>query len=184
MGLKKQAFASIEHVCRKHGTDMETVKKQAMLLLSAYKMINWMSEFRYLEDGISEYSYGDRARCVEYLINMKADEDSDDVTTMIRENVEISLLKMMIGKTMETVRRFPYNGEKYTKILQYKYVGDEQLSEPDLLERIDISHTQLYRKQDEAMAVFGMVFFLETLPKFREELIKTKNEMSLLPEQA
>ena len=90
----------------------------------------------------------------------------DKIERFVMAIVEMENVKELIHNALEFVMDFNDYGWMYFEILMGRYFGEEILSNTEIEEKIDCTHSTYFVRKEQAIMVFGIAVWSEIRKKW------------------
>lgn len=164
-----QTLNSIRRLCRMQDLDEKTLYSRSKLILSAYRDICWSTAGRadQVREDLICYCGSQLDDALIYLETFAPDEAREQFEERIKTLFETRWMIELVEDTMVRVRDYPCNGNLYCEILSKCYLTCFKYREPELLEILNMERSTFYDKKKEAVLVFGLSLWGNSIPKLR-----------------
>ena len=164
-----QTLNSIRRLCRMQDLDEKTLYSRSKLILSAYRDICWSTAGRadQVREDLICYCGSQLDEALIYLETFAPDEAREDFEERVKTLFETRWMIELVEDTMVRVRDYPCNGNLYCEILSKCYLTCFKYRESELLEILNMERSTFYDKKKEAVLVFGLSLWGNSIPKLR-----------------
>lgn len=173
-----QALHNIRMLCRIQQVDEKILYERSRLILSIYRDVCWSAIGRaeeVHEDLIYNCSSGLDGALV-YLETFAPDEARERFEERIRSLFETRWLIELVDDAMGRVRDYPCRGDLYCEILSKCYLSRFKYKEAEMLEIMNMERSTYYDRKKEAVLLFGLSLWGNSIPMLKQLLLDIENE--------
>lgn len=116
-----------------------------------------------------------------YLEEFAPDRERERFESRIKTLFETRWMMELVENAMVKVKEFPDGGDMYFDIINKCYLDRWKYTESEMLELLNMERSRFYDKKKEAIMVFGIALWGNSIPKLKTYLDDSKKEMEELP---
>ena len=174
---------AIHSMCRLQEMNENDLYARSKMLLSIYRRVCWTTITR--ADMVAEdmvcYCGSDLDGALIYLEEFAPDRERERFESRIKTLFETRWMMELVENAMVKVKEFPDGGDMYFDIINKCYLDRWKYTESEMLELLNMERSRFYDKKKEAIMVFGIALWGNSIPKLKTYLDDSKKEMEELP---
>ncbi len=178
--IEKNETEEKKQMSRRRSTKVdEGIRRAAMLVNVNYseKTVHNVRRFLGIYSGFEhsaaklecETEHGDGAKLAPEIYEAMISEEiipDDKIERFVMAIVEMENVKELIHNAIEFVMDFNDYGWMYFEILMGRYFGEEILSNTEIEEKIDCTHSTYFVRKEQAIMIFGIAVWSEIRKKW------------------
>lgn len=178
-----EAWNAIHSMCKLQEMNEKDLYERSKMLLSIYRRVCWttMTRADCVAEDIVYYCGSDLDGALIYLEAFAPDKERERFESRIKTLFETRWMMELVENAMVKVKEFPDGGEQYFDIISKCYLDRWKYTESDMLELLNMERSRFYDKKKEAIMVFGIALWGNSIPKLKAHLTGAKKEMEELP---
>lgn len=143
------------------------------LLLEIYRTLVWRIQESLTDlDQVKEELGASRISRLEDFLHIDLEVfsppgDREAFESRLMNIHESKLMIKLVDRALAKLRRRPENGEIYYRLIRETYIDEEKLSQAEIIQRNNISHSSYYRYKKEAIGLIGLILWGHILPELR-----------------
>ena len=177
------AWKAIHSMCRLQEMNEEDLYARSKMLLSIYRRVCWTTITR--ADCVAEdmicYCGSDLDGALIYLEEFAPDRERERFESRVKTLFETRWMMELVEHAMVKVKEFPDGGELYFDLLNKCYLDRWKYTESDMLDLLNMERSRFYDKKKEAVMVFGIALWGNSIPRMKTYLDGAKKDMEGLP---
>lgn len=147
--------------CARHnGTPMDYYYR-GKALLECYRDVCWdtVGYVDDLADEFPEFCGRDMDKALLYLDNFAPDGQRERFEERFCKLFDIGWRIRLVDMAMYHLRKWPKDGKFYGDLISLKYLSKFEYVLDDMLDMLGVERSTFYRKQKEAVTVFGVILW-------------------------
>ena len=143
------------------------------LLLEIYRTLVWRIQDSLTDlDQVREELGASKISSMEDFLHIdlevfRGPQEGEALESRLMNIYESKLMIQLVDRALAKLRRSPENGEIYYRLIRETYIDEEKLSQAEIMERNNISHSTYYRYKKEAINLLGLILWGHILPELR-----------------
>ena len=163
--------------------DENNLYARAKMLLSIYRRVCWttIGSADCVAEEMIYYCGSDLDGALIYLENFAPDREKERFESRIKTLFETRWMIELVESAMTRVKEFPDGGEQYHEILTKCYLTKWKYTESEMLELLNMERSRFYDRKKEAIMVFGIALWGNSIPKLKNYLNDTNEDLEAIP---
>ena len=174
-----QVLNNIRMLCRIQKVSEKTLYERSRLILTIYRDVCWSTIGR--ADEVHEDLICTCGASLDdaliYLETFAPDEARERFEERIRSLFETKWIIELVDHAMGRIREYPCKGDLYCEIISKSYLSRFKYKEPELLEVLRMERSTYYDRKKEAILLFGLSLWGNSIPTLKKFLRETQDEV-------